>query len=94
MGRYMTDHHKKLFELYFWTHIHVIKSFLGFGEVQGIIAKVAYAKRKNKSDLAAYVYRRTLSFEQKRFVARSTGVQGNFLATEQPSPHLNLNADI
>ena len=31
----------------------------GFSEVQGIIAKVAYAKKKNRKDLAAYVYGRT-----------------------------------
>ena len=49
----------------------------GFSEVQGIIAKVAYAKKKNKKDLAAYVYGRTLSVEQKREVAFSTGIKGN-----------------
>ena len=42
----------------------LIKLVLGFGEVQGIIAKVAYAKQKDKKDLAAYIYRRTLSFEK------------------------------
>ena len=52
-------------------------TILGFSEVQGIIAKAAYAKKKQKRDFATYVYGRTLSHEQKRVVARYTGVKGN-----------------
>ena len=45
--------------------------------MQGIIAKAAYAKKKQKKDFAAYVYGRMLSHEQKRVVAQYTGIKGN-----------------
>ena len=46
----------------------------GFDEVQGIIAKIAYARKKSKNNFPVWVYR-YLSIEQKWVVARNTGIQ-------------------
>jgi hypothetical protein len=43
----------------------------GFQNVQGIISKIAYARKKDKSNLALWMYGKLSTF-QKRTVQRNT----------------------